>query len=131
MDTLLPRNAISIIRGSSKAIELAIRKDGAAFDLTGVALYFTVAEPRYPDAAEAPENPTPVIEKTSEDGIEVTSAPYGLATITILPADTAELVPGDYLYDVWAVVQDAQFCVVEPTLFQIRAGVTRLPAATS
>lgn len=80
---------LTMPRGDRATFELAIT-DGAAtpapLDLGGRSLYFTAKRRAYEPDDEA------VIAKSSPSGgINVTDAPGGLATLTIVPDDTIEL----------------------------------------
>lgn len=122
-DTLLPVNAVSVIRGSSKTLELTVTDDtDKVVDLTGATLYFSVKT--------LIEDSHPLFQKrsTNVSEIEITKPRDGVARIYLSPADTQTLDPKEYVFDVWVVLASGKrYPVIEPSVFVVRPGVTILP----
>lgn len=76
---------LTMTRGDSTILDLVVADGGTPVDLTGVSMWWT-AKRRHTDTDDQA-----VIAKTVGDGIAVTNAPGGLATVTIDPDDTAGL----------------------------------------
>lgn len=86
---------IDLIHGTTRVLDVAVTDDdGVAVDITGSALHFTVK----PDWLSA--DSAAVISKATGDGIAITDATGGLATITIDADDWAsvENEPARYVY---------------------------------
>lgn len=77
----------ALIRGDSNIFTVTVTdQDGAAMNLTGAKLFFTAKYSRSDTDAEA------IFQKSSpSNGIEITSAAGGLATVTITTMDTYNL----------------------------------------
>jgi len=124
-DMLLPENAVEIVRGTSKTLELTIYDDDLEkpepVDITGATLIFTVKH-RVEDAV-------PLIQKKSTDSAQIVLiAPReGRARIYLVPADTQNLEPKPYVFDVWLILTGKRYAVVAPSIFEVHAGVTLLP----
>lgn len=127
-DTMLisPENYFQIIQGSSLALTLTVTDDkGKAFDLTGQRVIFTVKE--------SPAARTPLLQKVSSVPEQILvsgrDARLGVATIFLVPADTASLRPGKYVFDVWALAVEggARQVVIPPSEFEVVQGITVLP----
>lgn len=86
---------ISFVRGDTAIFTGAALTDGAAANITGCSLYFTV-KPSF-SATDAEK----VFQKTIGSGISVTNAAGGLFSVNISPADTRGLVAGkSYVWEV-------------------------------
>jgi hypothetical protein len=86
-------NALRLVQGQTKSFLVAVKtKEGRVVNLGSAKLYMSVRRTA---------GTTVLISKTSGDGIEITDAAKGEATITLETTDTAQLVAGDYRYDVW------------------------------
>jgi len=127
-DTMLisPENYFQIIQGSSLALTLTVTDDkGKVFDLTGQRVIFTVKE--------SPAARTPLLQKVSSVPEQILvsgrDARLGVATIFLVPADTASLRPGKYVFDVWALAMEggARQVVIPPSEFEVVQGITVLP----
>ena len=75
----------AMTRGDTVSFSIAVTLSGAPFDLSSCSLWFT-AKNKFTDLDNAA-----VFQKTIGNGIVVTNAVQGLATVTILPADTNSL----------------------------------------
>lgn len=120
---LLPDNAITIVRGSSKTLELAVTDlQDKVVNLTGASIYFTVRERL--------NAPNPLIYKSTGNvaEIEVIDATGGKAKIYISYMDTMNLeAPKQYVFDVWVVLSSGKrYPVVQPSVFEVVPGVTVL-----
>lgn len=113
---------LSFYQGESLTLELLVRDEtGAAFDLTGAAIYFTVKS--------SVKDETPLIQKTTADilEIEITNALAGTAEIFLQPVDTASLGCRGYFYDVWVVSAGKRYVVIPPSQLTVQSPVLRLP----
>lgn len=120
---ILPENAVSIIRGSSKTLEMTVidADTGKPADLTGGKVVLTVKE--------AVTDLNPVIQKISTDvtQAEITVPRGGIARIYLVPGDTQTLALKDYVFDVWVVLASGKrYPVVQPSVFTVQPGVTLL-----
>jgi len=80
-------------RGDTNLYDLTAKQaSGAALNLTGVSLWFTIKR----NAWEADPG---VVQKTVGSGINVTDAVNGLFTVTLDPNDTKDIEPGRYSWD--------------------------------
>lgn len=121
----LPENYVTIFRGQSKTLIVTVLNpaDGKPLILDGASIYFTVR-------LEATEDAPVLIQKSTADALQVdiTDSRRGVAEIYLIPTDTSGLDLGNYVFDVWAILPTGeQFPVITPSVFQIQAGVTRLP----
>jgi hypothetical protein len=120
--TILPENALILIRGTSKTLELVVTDaDGKVVDLTGSKVVMTVK------ASVADTNP--LIQKSTDfpAQAELTVPREGKARIYLTPPDTQNLAVKSYVFDVWLVLSSGKrFAVVPPSTFEVQAGVTLL-----
>lgn len=119
-DILLPKNAIQIVRGASKTLQLAVvGPECKPYNLTGGTLLMTVK-----DRVEDLNN---VFQKSSANSSEILITDYygGLANIFIQPVDTQNRDVREYVFDVWLLIGGNQFVVIPPSIFDIQAAVTR------
>lgn len=123
-------NAISIIRGSSRTIEIVVTdpdevsntNPSGIVNLTAATLYLTVKEKI--------EDPLAIIKKSSNSSleIEITAPRSGLAKIYFVPADTQKREVGAYVYDLWVLLSSGKrFPIIAPSTFEITPGVTVIP----
>lgn len=106
-------NQITLTRGDTARIDLAISKDGSAYDFSADTVIFTVKESVY--ASDY------LIQKTVTDGV-----------IYIAPADTESLAYGTYVYDVQDTTANGDICtVIPPTKFIVAPEVTWTAATAS
>jgi len=120
--TILPENALSLIRGTSKTLELVVTDaDGKVVDLTGAKVVMTVK------ATVTDTNP--LIQKSTDvpTQAELTVPREGKARIYLIPSDTQTLAIKQYVFDVWLVLSNGKrHAVVPPSVFEVQAGVTLL-----
>lgn len=83
---------LKINRGTTYTIAFSYQRNGAAETLVGATVRFTVKAAEY-DTDTDDSDATLSKDITSGDSA-------GAATITINPADTAQLTPGKYYYDI-------------------------------
>lgn len=76
---------LAAVRGDTETYELALTNGAGALDLTDADITFTVKRRLDDDDLDA------VIQKTVGDGITITGATEGEATLVIDPVDTADL----------------------------------------
>jgi hypothetical protein len=122
---LRPENALQVVRGSSKTIDLTVtNEDGNPVDLTGSTVYFTVKR-LVTDAS-------PLIQKKSSDALEIDifDPRGGVARIYLNPADTQNLALNPYVFDVWVVLSSGKrYPVVGPATFDMLPSVTVIPVS--
>lgn len=117
-----PKNAIRIIRGSSKTYELSVvDENDDPVDLTGARVLFTVKR----DIVDT----APLIQKDSDAGptqVEIMTPPKaGKARIYLSPSDTQRLEAVEYVFDSWIVLSSGKrHPVIPPSVFEIEPGVT-------
>lgn len=85
-------NIKNVIRGDSKTINVTVKNAGAAVDITGWTVYFTLSADRDPAS-----DTTAAIQKNVTSH---TSPTTGQTQIVLSAADTAALTPGTYFYDI-------------------------------
>lgn len=83
---------LKINRGTTYTIDVEYLKSGVATSLVGATVRFTVKDAEYDTSTD---DSTGLIVKNITDGTV-----DGVAEITLDPADTAELEPGKYFYDI-------------------------------
>lgn len=122
-------NALQMVRGTSKTIELTVSdENGDAFDLTSAVVWFTVKK-RITDE-------TVLIQKRSTivSEVAITDARAGQAEIYLVPGDTFKLDTREYVFDIWVIIPgdedlgllEARYLVVGPSAFELQASVTRI-----
>lgn len=121
--SLSPANTITMTAGTSKTFNLTVTDcDGNPVDITGARIIFTVKG--------CVDDTQPIIQKDSNNPLEIvlTLPRLGQAQIYLQPADTLNLDPGEYVFDVWVILPSGKrYQVIIPTPFIIKAGVTYLP----
>jgi len=86
-------NSIRVVRGQTKVLDVVVKTcEGHFASLNGATLYFTVREEVGGSVL--------IRLKSPDEGIEITDAANGEATITISSTDS-DLTPGCYFYDLW------------------------------
>jgi len=86
-------NSIRIVRGQTKVLDVVVKTcEGRLASLNGATLYFTVREEVGGAVTFRCKSP--------DDGIEITNAAEGEATITI-SSTKSDVAPGCYFYDLW------------------------------
>ena len=120
---ILPENALTVIRGASKTLEMTVTDadTGLAADLTGGRVVLTVKE--------AVTDTMPVIQKVSDEvtQAEITQPRKGIARIYLVPGDTQNLTLKDDVFDVWVILASGKrYPVVQPSVFTVQPGVTLL-----
>lgn len=94
---------ITIYRGDTVKLNMAVTSGGSFYDLTGSTIWFT-AKNHFSD----PDISAVFQKSTTGGGITITNAPNGLCQVTIDPADTSGEPPTKVML-VWdAQVKDAQ-----------------------
>ena len=124
MTILLPENAVSVYRGTSKTLVLKVKdKNKEPVNLTGATVYFSVKR-------DERDTGNPLIQKMSSDSaqIEIPNPTDGIAKIYLQPADTQNFDITKYRFDVWMVsAVGKRFVVVRPSVFNVEATVTKIP----
>lgn len=86
-------NSIRVVRGQTKVLDVVVKTcEGRLASLDGATLYFTVREEVGGAVTFRCKSP--------DDGIEITDAAKGEATITI-SSTKSDVSPGCYFYDLW------------------------------
>lgn len=96
---MIATKELRMVRGQTFPVLFTVKNHvGARVDLTGATAHLSVRT----DAKAAP-----VVHKSSPSAGVSLAVQSGLTlgqfTATLAPADTAALVPGDYIYDAWIV----------------------------
>lgn len=118
-----PKNALKIIRGTSKTYELRVQTElGYPVNLTGSRVIFSVKE--------CPCDEHCLIQKDSARGatqVAIISPKGGIAQIYLDPVDTQTMSVGEYVFDAWVVLATGKrYAVIPPTTLEIEAGVTHI-----
>lgn len=120
---LLPENALVIVRGSSRTLELSVTdENNNRADITGARVYFSVKV--------EPFDERPLFQKSSLDSsqAEITTPREGKAQIYIQPADTQYLDPHEYVFDVWLVFPSGRrIPVIKTSVFSVQPAVSFIP----
>ena len=85
---------LSINRGTTFAITLNYQKNGVAADLTGATVRFTVKSAEYD--TDNTDGAALVLKNITSH----TNPTGGVSTIALAPADTQNITPGTYTYDI-------------------------------
>lgn len=102
----IKNNTITLTRGDTARIDLAISKDGETYDYSPDTVVFSVKT--------STTTPEYVFQKTVSDGV-----------IYIAPSDTESLPYGTYRYDVQVTTQSGDVCtVIPPSNFIVAPEVT-------
>ena len=91
----IKKNTITLTRGDTARIDLAISKDGEPYDFSSDTVVFSVKT--------STSTPEYVFQKQVNDGV-----------IYIAPSDTESLPYGTYRYDVQVTTQSGDVCTVIP-----------------
>lgn len=102
---------LTIYRGDTTLINLAVSYGGLAYDISDCEIYFT-AKYAVVDADSAA-----VFQKTTSDGIVITSAINGRAQVTISPVDT-EALPNSKI----SLLYDSQLITPDGAVYTIAYG---------
>lgn len=118
------RNEISMLIGQDKTLQLAVSNGaGSPINLTGAVVHWRMKV--------ATSDASALISKSSDTPAEavVTDALKGRAEIFLVPADTASLAAGTYVYDSWVVLGGSgeQHPVIGPSPLILKPAVTVLP----
>lgn len=111
-------NTVRLCRGQTKVLTVAVKaREGTCANLNGATIYFTVRE--------STTGPV-IIGLISPDGIEITDALNGKATITIA-SDLTNIDKGCYRYDIWVEYPGSppeRHCVVKFAEFIVEDAIT-------
>lgn len=104
------RYSFAVMPGDDLVMAMtAMDQSNAVFVLTGKTLSFRTADPR---GVSYLTTPASVLTKAGA----IVSAALGTFTVTLAPADTADLLPGDYPFLVYATSSGAQQVVARGRL---------------
>ncbi len=113
---------LTITRGDTKRFDLTVTDEltGAAIDLTGATMWFTVKRSRSePDSVKQ-------FQKTTSDGITIASGSSGTATLIIAPADSASMDPARlYVWDLQIKSSTGAIYTVDSGPLAVLGDVTR------
>lgn len=114
---------INIYRGDTVALDLAVTSgtSSIARDLTDSTLFFTVKQQKGDSDSSA------VIKKSSPiaDGINITNASNGLATVSLSPDDTDSLKTGPHWYDIQIKTPSGCISTIATGKFVVATDITR------
>lgn len=121
---LPPENAVPIVRGTSKTLKLfVLDRENKPVNLTGATVHFTVKK-------EVMDR-VPVLKKSSQvlTEIEISAPPEdGIARIFLDPADTQDMEPNFYFFDVWVILSSGKrYQVVKTSQIELLPGITVIP----
>jgi hypothetical protein len=85
---------ITVNRGTTYSITVSYLVDGVATSIVGSTVLFTVKSTEYDDDDT---DGSALIQKTVTSHTDPT---HGISTITLTPADTRDVVPGNYYYSI-------------------------------
>ncbi len=124
-DILLPKNALTVIRGESKTVKLSVfNPDGSPKNIVSGRLIMSVKK--------TVRDTTALIQKTTDVATEIliTRASAGEAEIYLQPSDTKHLDIREYIFDVWLVITEntveKRYAVITPSIIDLQPGVTVL-----
>lgn len=107
---------LSIFRGDSKTIRITVTDElGVAVDLTGWKVFFTAKE------SETDSDDDAVI----KIDVDPTDPTNGIADIDFEPADTNDLTPADYIYDIQVIKDNGDVVTFIKDKLRIVADITR------
>lgn len=104
-------NTFTMYRGDTVSLLASVVANGAVYDITGAAIYFT-AKWNYTD-----EDGSAVFQKSIGSGISVTSAVNGRFTVTISPTDTSSLPNGKH-----QLLWDCQMVTSQGSIYTLASG---------
>ena len=112
-----PRRTINVTQGSDVTIRLAVTTpSGQPVALAGGSLILSVKK-RPPDSPAA----------VAKVGTFLPAEGPNVASFALAPADTKNLVPGRYFYDVWLTLGGKRDPVVPPSPFLLEATISPVP----
>lgn len=128
MSDLVGSASFHIVKGTTLTLQLTVLdQDGNTVSLASATVYFTVR------LQEGDADP-PLISKSSANPLQIEIltpqtdvSKKGRANIYLQPTDTLSLGPDQYRYDVWVTIGTARYCVIPPSMMEIRPSVTVLP----
>lgn len=87
-------NKLEVDRGTNYSITVNYVKNGAAGDITGGEVFFTVKTVQWDDSSS---DTSALLKKNVTSFVSPTD---GVAVISLVPDDTASVDPGNYWYDI-------------------------------
>ena len=115
-------NKINMYRGDTKKFKVIVRdQSGVLYPITGVKAYFTVKTTDNAVASIAKRNSLAGGDATE---IEMSDPSVGEMMIYLLPTDTENLNPQNYIYDVQIIINEETYTVIKHTL-RLIGDVTR------
>jgi hypothetical protein len=110
-----PRNTVTIQQGANVTLEVKVQTPGGTFidfnDPTTSLLWTIKKKPA--------DQPPPIQKTASKSGT--------VATFALLPADTKNMTPGRYVYDVWLTYASARDAVIPLSTLVLEAAATSAP----
>jgi hypothetical protein len=109
----------------NKVWSLPFVENGAAYPITGAAIYFALR--KTPPPASILDDTDAVISKSTIEGsITITNGPAGLAQLTFVKANTLNVSSGDYYYAIkWVPNGQTEGRVVAAGIFTIYDDMVR------
>jgi hypothetical protein len=110
-----PRNTITIQQGANVTIEVKVQTPGGTFiDLGDPTTSIVLSVKKKPA-----DQPPPIQKTATKLG--------SIATFTLLPADTKNMTPGRYIYDVWLTCASIRDAVIPLSTLVLEATATTAP----
>ena len=108
---------IDMFQGENRTVTLTAKdSNNIVFNLTGMTIAFNVGRP--------PNDPDNTFSNPQYTGT-VVSAPAGTYTVAILPADTGNLAPGNYLHQTYTTDSSGNITVVNQGKLRLRPLVSQ------
>ena len=113
---------LSLIRGDSQSYTLTIKKsDGTPYCLKNWSVTFTLkTNYSLPDSQAS-------LQKVVTSFADSTAGTSGVAVLAIEPADTVNLEPGEYDFDIQVCTSDSKIYTILRGKYEIEYDVTRTP----
>lgn len=113
---------LSSVRGDTKTYTLTFKNAaGVAYNIKNWVVKMTLKQ-----NASLPDSEA-VVSKTVSTFSDTTSGTTGVAEITLLPADTVNVEPGEYDFDIAVTTADSKHYTVMRGKYNLEYDVTRTP----
>lgn len=113
---------LSSIRGDTKTLTLTFKNSaGVAYNIKNWAVHFTLKQ-----NATQPDSQA-VLQKVVTSFADTTSGTSGVAVITLNPADTVNIEPGVYDFDIAVTTSENKVYTVMRGKYDLEYDVTRTP----
>lgn len=113
----------TLFQGDTKRVHFALtRADGTPLELTGAQLRWQASKMKGPGVF----SPTPVLQKTETDGIEIDDESGGILTVLIEPEDTIGL-SGEFYQELESIDADGDVATVFTGSFEVIKALIKPP----